>query len=69
MANKGQIDPLNYLMKVFTLYMDTSNTPNHRNNTPSPATFTGSWMEISMNFHGLETIFWPLRVYEHDTPP
>ena len=27
------------------------------------------WMEISMNFHGLETILWPLRVYGHDTPP
>ena len=26
------------------------------------------WMEISMNFHGLETILWPLRAYEHDTP-
>ena len=26
------------------------------------------WMEISMNFHGLKTILWPLRVYEHGTP-
>ena len=26
------------------------------------------WMEISMNFHGLEAILWPLRVYEHVTP-
>ena len=27
------------------------------------------WMEIAMYFHGLETIIWPLGVYEHDKPP
>ena len=51
-------------MKVFT-YMDTSNTPNHRNSIPSPHGFAGN---VDGNFHGLETILWPLRVYEHDTP-
>ena len=45
--------------------MDTSNTPNHRNSIPSPPTFAGI---VGGNFHGLETILWPLRVYEHDTP-
>ena len=26
-------------------------------------------MEISMNFHGLDAILWPSRVYEHDIAP
>ena len=34
-------------MNVF-IYMDTSNTPNHKNGTPSPATFAGG---VDGNFH------------------
>ena len=45
--------------------MDQSNTPNHRNSVPSPALFAAC---VDGNIHGLATIFWPLRVYEHDTP-
>ena len=33
---------------------------------PHQPTFAVS---VDGNFHGLETILWPLRVYEHDTPP
>ena len=64
MPNIGQIDPFSPPMKVFT-YMDTSNTPNHRNSITSPATFAGS---VDGNFDGLETFFWPLSLYEHATP-
>ena len=60
MPNIRQIDPIIHPLKVF-IYMDTSNTPNHRNSIPSPPTFTGS---VDGNFHGLETILWPFRVYE-----
>ena len=52
MQNIGHIDPFSPTMKVFT-YIDTSNTPNHRNGILSPATFDGS---VDGNFHGLEPI-------------
>ena len=48
MPNIGKIDPFSTPMKAFTLYMDTSNTPNHRNSIPSPATFAGS---VDGNLH------------------
>ena len=42
-------------MKVFT-YMNTSIAPNHRNSSPHQPLLLEVWMEISMNFHRLETI-------------
>ena len=47
MPNIGQIEPFSPLMKEFT-YIDKSNTPNHRNSIPSPATFAES---VDGNFY------------------
>ena len=52
MQSIGHIYQFSLPMKMFT-YMDTSNTPNHRNSISSPPTFAGS---VDGNFHGLETM-------------
>ena len=43
----GQIDLFSIPMKIFN-YVDSSNTPNHRNGIPSPPTFTES---VDGKFH------------------
>ena len=62
------IDPFSLPMKVFT-YMDTSNTPNHRNNIPSPPTFAGGVKGNLHEFPWVSNYFVALRVCEHDTSP
>ena len=47
MQSIRHIDPVSPPMKMFT-YMDTSNTPNHKNGIPSPPTFAGS---VDGNFY------------------
>ena len=48
MPNIGQSEPFSPPTEKIILYMDTSNTPNHRNSIPSPTTMTGS---VDGNFH------------------
>ena len=51
-------------MKEYTIWTHVI-LPATVNSSPSPALFAAC---MDGNFHGSETVFWPLRVYEHDIP-
>ena len=69
MLNIGQIDPFSPLWKC-SLYIWTQVIIQTTGIvSPHQPHLLEVWMEIFMSFHGLETILWPLRAYEHATTP
>ena len=65
MPNIGQIDPFSLPYKSFHFIWTQVILQTTGIVFPYQPTFAVS---MDGNFHGLETILWPFRVYEHATP-